>query len=86
MLSLADWLPPLVVGITFTLLGAVKMYGALRGIEGGCDKPLGQKLCGTCPSWTSGYLRLGLPLLFLTIGLYELSQLGWVVYAGSPGR
>jgi hypothetical protein len=83
MISIGDWLPPLVVGMTFTLLGAAKMYGALRGIEGGCDKTFGEKLCGTCPNWKSGYLRFGFPLFFLSIGLCELSQLACVICAAS---
>ena len=47
MLSWTDWLPPLWVGALFTLVGAAKLYGALRGIEGGRDKPFRQQLCGT---------------------------------------
>jgi hypothetical protein len=35
------------IGIPFTLLGALKLYGLWRGVEGGPDKPLGQQLCGT---------------------------------------
>jgi hypothetical protein len=35
------------VGVPLTLLGALKLYGLWRGIEGGPDKPLGQQVCGT---------------------------------------
>jgi hypothetical protein len=47
MISLADWLPPALVGTTFTLLGALKLYGFVRGVVGGADKPFITKLCGT---------------------------------------
>jgi hypothetical protein len=47
MLSLSDWLPPAVVGVTFTLLGSLKLYGLVRGVVGGPDKPFMVKLCGT---------------------------------------
>jgi hypothetical protein len=47
MLSLADWLPPAVVGATFTLIGSLKLYGLARGIVGGADKTFARKLCGT---------------------------------------
>ena len=43
----ADWLVPTVVGLTFTLFGALKLYGFSKGIVGGQDKPLAAKLCGT---------------------------------------
>jgi hypothetical protein len=45
--SLAEWLPPLVVGTSFTLLGSLKLYGILTGIVGGHEKPLMTRLCGT---------------------------------------
>ena len=83
MISFSDWFPLLAVGTTFTFLGVAKMYGALRGIVGGCDKKFGEKLCGTCPEWKNPLLRLGFPFLFLAIGLAELSQLAWVFYAVS---
>jgi hypothetical protein len=83
MIALSDWLPLLLVGTMFTLLGVAKTYGALRGIEGGCDKSFGVKLCGTCPDWKSPYIRLGFPLLFLGVGLAELGQLAWLIYTAS---
>jgi hypothetical protein len=45
--SLAEWLPPAAVGLTFTLLGALKLFGWYRGILGGHDKPFVVRLCGT---------------------------------------
>ncbi len=44
---MSDRLPPLVIGCTFTLLGLAKLYGLARGIEGGANKPISQRLCGT---------------------------------------
>lgn len=44
--TVAEWLPPLLVGLSFTLLGSLKLYGLLRGIVGGHEKPLMTQLCG----------------------------------------
>ncbi len=45
-MELGDWLPPLMVGTTFTVVGALKVYGLARGIVGGRDVPLQRKACG----------------------------------------
>jgi hypothetical protein len=42
-----DWFLFAVVGATFTVFGSLKLYGVLRGIEGGREKPAFQYLCGT---------------------------------------
>jgi hypothetical protein len=42
-----DWFPFAIVGVTFTILGSLKLYGVLCGIEGGRDKPTFQYVCGT---------------------------------------
>jgi hypothetical protein len=47
MNSLADWLIPILIGLTFTLLGLLKLFGLNRGMVGGPDKPLVDNLCGT---------------------------------------
>ena len=47
MISFADWFIPALIGVQFTLLGLVKLYGLSRGIVGGADKPFVTKLCGT---------------------------------------
>ena len=47
MSLLVDCLVLAAVGIPFTVIGCLKLYGLWRGIEGGKDKPLGQRLCGT---------------------------------------
>lgn len=43
---MSQLLPNLVVGSTFTLLGAAKVYGLARGIRGD-QGGLAGKLCGT---------------------------------------
>jgi hypothetical protein len=47
MLHFSDWFPLATVGLTFTLLGCVKLWGLKKGIVGGADKPVAQRLCGT---------------------------------------
>jgi hypothetical protein len=47
MISLANWLPPLVVGLMLTIVGCLKLWGLKKGIVAGADKPLAQRLCGT---------------------------------------
>jgi len=47
MISFPDWLVPAVIGVTFTLLGSLKLYGLATGVVGGADKPFVTKLCGT---------------------------------------
>ena len=42
-----DWFPFVIVGLTFTIFGSLKLYGVFRGIEGGRDKPTIQYICGT---------------------------------------
>jgi hypothetical protein len=46
-MTVADWLPLLLVGIAFSVMGGLKVYGLTRGIEGGSDKPVAQRLCGS---------------------------------------
>ena len=86
MISLSDWFPLLLVGSMFTFFGVAKIYGLSRGVEGGCGKPVGEKLCGTCPSWKSPVVRIGFPFFFLTVGLAELGQLAWLVYSATSNR
>jgi hypothetical protein len=47
MPSFADWFPQAIVGVMFTLLGLLKLYGLRRGIVGGHDKPVVERACGT---------------------------------------
>jgi hypothetical protein len=46
-MSWTEWLPPAVVGVLFTTLGALKLYGLARGYVGGRDRPLFEYVCGT---------------------------------------
>ncbi len=47
MIAFVDWLSPATVGLTFTILGSLKLWGLKQGIVGGADKPVVQRLCGT---------------------------------------
>lgn len=47
MLPLSEWLPPAVIGICFTALGVLKLYGLRHGVVGGRDRPFAERLCGT---------------------------------------
>jgi hypothetical protein len=47
MIPFTEWFPLVVLGVTFTALGCLKMYGLARGIEGGSDRPVAQRMCGT---------------------------------------
>ena len=47
MIPFAAWVPPALVGLTFTLVGSLKLYGLFRGVVGGADKPYMTRLCGT---------------------------------------
>jgi hypothetical protein len=47
MHTFSDWFPLAVAGLTFTLLGSLKLWGLNRGIVGGASKPAVQRLCGT---------------------------------------
>jgi hypothetical protein len=47
MIEFSDWFPLATVGSMFTHLGGLKFWGLKRGIVGGADKPVVQRLCGT---------------------------------------
>ena len=47
MISFTYWLIPAIIGVQFTLLGSLKLYGLAKGVVGGADKPFVTKLCGT---------------------------------------
>ena len=81
MVSLADWLPPACVGATFTLVGLFKVYGLAKGIQGEGCKPYGQRLCGSCPSWSREF-NIGMTVLYLVIGLGNLLILVWNLSSG----
>ena len=68
MMSLSDWLPLGAVGVTFTTLGLLKVYGFRKGIVGGGGRPASCRLLGSCPSW-SRQLNVTMVVLFLIMGL-----------------
>jgi hypothetical protein len=78
MITLADWLPPASVGIAFTTLGFVKIYGWKKGIIGGGGKPASCRLLGRCPSWSKQF-NIAFIALFLAIGFGNLAFLLFVL-------
>jgi hypothetical protein len=47
MTAFINWFVPALIGVTFTLLGSLKLYGLCWGVVGGADKPFMTQLCGT---------------------------------------
>jgi hypothetical protein len=47
MISSLAWLVPALVGVMFTLMGTLKLYGLSTGVVGGADRPFITQLCGT---------------------------------------
>jgi hypothetical protein len=47
MISHIEWFVPALIGLQFTALGSLKLYGFMRGVVGGADKPFITQLCGT---------------------------------------
>jgi hypothetical protein len=45
--DLAATLPPGLVGVTFTIVGTLKLWGLSRGVVGGAGQPFAKRLCGT---------------------------------------
>ena len=74
MIALSDWLPLAAVGVTFTTVGLLKVYGFRKGIIGGGGRPALCRLLGSCPSW-SKQLNVIMVVLFLGIGLSCLGVL-----------
>jgi hypothetical protein len=75
-----DWSPPALVGISFTFVACLKLYGLRRNIPGGAGKPFTQRCLGYCPTW-SKHANLGLIALFLLIGLANLAWLVCMFFA-----
>jgi hypothetical protein len=72
MAELLIWVPTALVGVSFTGLGLIKVYGLARGIVGGGGKPASQRLCGSCPTW-SRRVNIAMPFIWLAIGLGHLA-------------
>lgn len=47
MIAFTDWFPLAFPGLLLTVMGALKLWGLRRGMVGGADKPVVQRLCGT---------------------------------------
>jgi len=77
-----EWVPPLLMALVFLPFGALKLYGFLRGYEGGPGLPIWQRLrAGACaeehcklPPRVRRPLFLTLWLCFLAIGIAGLVQ------------
>jgi hypothetical protein len=78
-MAIADWLPPVMVGTTFTAMGILKMYGLLRGVVRGRDKPWLDYLCATPPD------RLGRAAVCRRISPFFFSASVWAASGGSCG-
>ena len=78
MIAFADWFPLLMIGVFFLTFGLLKVYGLTHGIVGGGGKLLSCRLRGTCPTW-SKQINVSVMALFLVIGFWSLSILGWLL-------
>jgi len=81
-MTLSGWLPAAAVGASFTTLGLLKVYGLATGRVGGGCKPIAERVCGTCPSWSRS-ANIAFIALLLAIGLGNLAWLVWLVI-GQP--
>jgi hypothetical protein len=64
-------LPLLIVGLSFTTIGVLKIYGRTKGIIGGGGKPVSARLLGSCPTWSKS-VNLMLTWLIFAIGIATL--------------
>ncbi len=70
-----EWFPPLWVGVLFTVVGGLKLYGLYKGIEGGASKPFFTRLMAArCANLRCRipYYHILLPVTFLVIGIIGL--------------
>jgi len=65
---------PAIAGLLFLTLGTVKVYGMVRGIEGGC-KPALTRACGSCSSWSRTF-NVAFVVVLLMAGFGNL-YLAW---------
>ena len=75
----SEWIPNALAGITFSLLGLLKVYGWRKGIMGGSGQPISCRLTGRCPSWSKP-VNLGVIVLWLAIGLINLGYAASVLF------
>ncbi len=81
IIPFADWFPLLTIGIAFTSIGLLKVYGFRRNIVGGGDKPYSCRLLGICPTW-SRKMNFMVRALFLSIGLLAFTILAGQILIG----
>lgn len=80
-LRLEDWLPPLLTGLLFTTLGALKVIGRTRGVVGGGGKPWRVRAYGSCPTWSRTW-NLFMTGLICAIGVGNLAWLALLCWRG----
>ena len=71
MSEVINALPLLIVGLSFTTVGVLKIYGRTKGIIGGGGKPASVRLLGSCPTWSRS-VNLILTWLIFAIGVATL--------------
>ena len=71
MNALMEVLPLVIVGVAFTTVGALKVYGRTKGIVGGGGRPVKFRLLGSCPTWTRK-VNIAMTWLFCAIGIAAL--------------
>ena len=71
MRALIESLPYVAVGVPFTAIGVLKIYGRWKGIVGGGGKPMSCRLMGSCPTWTR-HVNIIMTWLFFVIGIVML--------------
>jgi hypothetical protein len=82
MIAFGDWFPLLTVGILFTTIGFLKLYGFKHNIIGGGGRPWSTRVRGSCPTW-SRHLNVTVTVVFFVIGLSSLSMLVWLLLNSS---
>lgn len=70
--TLITLLPLLTVGLSFSVLGALKIYGLSKGVVGGGGRPLTCRILGSCPTWSKS-ANLLVIVMFCAIGIVNLS-------------
>lgn len=83
VIPFADWFPLLAIGIAFTTVGLLKVYGFRRNIVGGGGRPYSCRLLGICPTW-SKQMNFMVRALFLSIGLVAFAILAWLLLTAKP--
>ena len=79
MHALIESLPLIAVGVPFTAIGVLKIYGRWKGIVGGGGRPMSYRLMGSCPTWTR-HVNLIMTWLFFVIGIVMLGLAALTIF------